>query len=56
MKLENLEEDFYNIFKKNLDMEHLNKSDEIEINISEDTKNKIYEIYKKDFELFGYLN
>jgi len=55
MKLENLEEDFYKIFKKKLDMEHLNKSVEIEINISEDTKNKIYEIYKKDFELFGYL-
>mgnify|MGYP001267815261 CR=1 FL=1 len=54
MKLENLNEDFYKIFNKKLDIPKLNKSDNYNIYIDQETKNKIYEMYKEDFELFGY--
>jgi len=54
VKLENLSDDFYKILNKKISIPVLNKSSDFEVNMTEKDKEKIYEIYKKDFLLFGY--
>ena len=54
IRLENMNKDFKKIFNKEIDLPLINKSDDIDIKIDTDTKNKIYDIYKADFELLGY--
>ena len=54
IKLENLEDDFFKFFKKKISMPVLNKSTEFEINMTASDKEKIYDIYEKDFLLLGY--
>mgnify|MGYP003983838245 CR=1 FL=1 len=54
VKLENLEDDFFKFFKKKISMPVLNKSTEFEINMTASDKEKIYDIYEKDFLLLGY--
>ena len=61
LKLENIDEDFKKLNKvlgTNFKMDHTNKStvnkNKIVESLSKDTKDKIYNIFKKDFENFGY--
>jgi len=54
VKLENLENDFYKVLKKKISMPVLNKSSDFEINMTASDKEKIFEIYNKDFLLLGY--
>jgi len=54
IRLEHINEDFKKIFKKDINLPLINKSKNINIKLDKDTKNKIYEIYKEDFELLGY--
>ena len=54
IKLENINEDFKKIFNKDIDLPLINKSKHIDIKIDTETKNKIYDIYKEDFDLLGY--
>jgi hypothetical protein len=59
-KYENLEQDIYKLFKilkidtTNLEIPHKNKTEYCKPNISKKHKDIIYNIYKKDFEIFGY--
>ena len=54
LRLENINDDFKKIFNQNIDLPLINKSKNIDINMDNETKNKIYEMYKEDFELLGY--
>jgi hypothetical protein len=54
IKLEKIEEDFFKIFKKKINMPNINTSNKINIKLSKQDKKMIYHIYKKDFELFNY--
>jgi len=61
LKLENIDEDFKKlneVLGTNFKMDHTNKStvnkNKIVESLSKDTKGKIYNIFKKDFENFGY--
>ena len=54
MKLENIEDDFFKIFKKKINIPKINTSNKINIKLSKEDKRMIYSIYKKDFELFNY--
>lgn len=53
-KLENLKTEFKEVFKK--DLIHINKSpvQQDKLKLTEDQKEKIYNIYRKDFELLNY--
>ena len=54
IRLEHINEDFKKIFNKDIEIPLINKSKHIDIKLDKETKNKIYEIYKEDFELLGY--
>lgn len=54
LKFENLEKDINNLFNNNEKLEVINKSTEEKVEWTEDLRKKIYDRYKKDFELFGY--
>lgn len=54
IRLENIEEDFFKIFKKKLDLPKINTSKKNNIKLTQDVKNKIFKIYEEDFKLLNY--
>ena len=45
-----------NIIKVDKELQHIRKTTSEKIKLNEESKRKIYEFYKKDFEILGYYN